>query len=195
MNDKKLSYLKEHNIDIGYLEPIYTCDKCKDIGYVDGKKCSCYIRKEIELFDNISHFSKYIENDNFSNMNIDYYNQGIMAIGNKRMYFDYMKDAIKHMKEKINNIDSEPYNAIFVGPTGTGKTYLSRCIGAELIKKNKSVLYVNVNEYINSLKPDYEGVPLENYAIICDMFIIDDLGTENSTDFSLTKLNYISGSL
>ena len=57
------------------------------------------------------------------------------------------------MKDSIGNIDNKPYNAIFIGATGTGKTFLSHAIGAEVLKKNKSVLYLNINEYLNSLKP------------------------------------------
>lgn len=185
------TYLKSHSIPDDYLEVSYTCDKCKDTGFVDGKKCSCFIQKEIELFENVSNFKNFIKKDNFDNINMSLYNQPVKTLDGTRDYKDYMRDAIAHMREQIKNIDEAPYNAIFIGATGTGKTFLSHCIGAEFIKKNKSVLCLNVNEYLDSLKPDYDGEDFAEYAILADLFIIDDLGTESSTEFTNSKLNYI----
>lgn len=189
LKDRRDKYLKAHKILDDYLEVKYTCDKCKDTGFVDGKKCSCYVEKEIECFDKISHFREYIKNDNFTNLDDRYYNQDIPM--KEGTYREYMKRVVLHIKEQIAHIDEKGYNAIFIGAAGTGKTFLARCIGAEFLKKNKSVLYVNVNEYLNSLKPDYDGEPLERYAVSADLFILDDLGTESVTEFSNSKLNYI----
>lgn len=189
LKEKKDKYIAENGIDKNYLDMIYTCDKCKDTGFVDGKKCNCYIQKEIKMFDKISHFSEYIKDDNFANMNPQLYNQDILMADGKTKYKDYMRRVLEHIADTLKHINDEPYNALFVGATGTGKTFLSRCIGAEYMKRNKTVLYINVNEYLDSLKPD--GESLEKYAIICDLFILDDLGTENNSDFVDSKLNYI----
>ena len=191
LKNKRSKYQKEHNVDDSYREVEYTCEKCKDTGYVDGKKCSCFLQKEIELFDSISHFKEYIKEDNFDNLDTSLYNQKIDNSVNMP-YSKYMSNVIMHMKDGIRTIEEAPYNLMLIGPTGTGKTFLARCVGAEMIKKNKSVLYLNVNEYLNSLKPDYTGVVLEPYAIACDMLILDDLGTEYSTEFTKSKLNYIT---
>lgn len=184
-------FLKKNGIKDGYLEVEYTCDKCKDTGFIDGKKCSCFIQKEIELFENVSNFREIAKKDNFDNLNKELYNQPIKTMDGTRDYKDYMADAIEHMKEQIKHIDETPYNAIFIGATGTGKTFLSHCIGCEFIKKNKSVLCLNINEYLESLRPDYSGENLSKYAESCDLLILDDLGTENQTDFTNSKINYI----
>ena len=177
-------YLKDNGIEDNYREVQYTCNKCKDTGYVDGKKCSCFIEKEIELYDNISNFRKYIVNDNFSKLDMAYYNQG-------DAYYKYMKTEIEYMKKAISEMDDTPFNILFTGTPGTGKTFLARSIGAEVLKLKKSVLYLNATEYVDSLKPDYDGMPLKRYAVSADLFILDDLGTEYSSDFSKTELNYI----
>lgn len=190
LNTERAKYLKEHNIKDDYKEIKYECDKCKDTGYVDGNKCSCFIQKEIELFDNISHFKNYIEDDNFDKLDLNFYNQSGLAFGGTT-YKQYMIDMVEEFKNLASNISKKPFSLLLIGPTGTGKTFLARCIGAEVLKNNKSVLYVNVNEYLNSLKPDYEGEPLKRYAIACDLFILDDLGTERDTDYTKTEINYI----
>ena len=193
LNNLKLvrdKYLKEHNINDDYKELKYVCDKCKDTGYINGHKCSCFVQKEIELFDNISHFSQYIKDDNFDNIDFSFYNQSGLSI-NGINYRQHMEEMIKDFKNLVSGMNEKSFNLMLIGPTGTGKTFLARCMGALAIKNNKSVLYVNVNEYLNSLKPDYDGEPLKRYAIACDLFILDDLGTERMTDYTNTELNYI----
>lgn len=184
------NYIKSHNISDNYREMRYDCDKCKDTGFVDGKKCSCFVAKEIELFDTVSHFKNYIKDDNFNNLDPNFYKQSGLEI-NGISYSDYMKNAVLSIKSGIKNMGEMPYNIILIGPPGTGKTFLSRCAGSYAIELNKSVLYANVNEYINSLKPDYDGVSLKSYAIEADLFILDDLGTEKISEFSNVELNYI----
>ena len=187
--DERIDYLRKHNIVDDYREVKYTCEKCKDTGFVNGKKCSCYIEKEIELFDNISNFRKYIADDNFDKLDMLYYKQKDLSYGDS--YYKYMEDMINKMKLAVDNMDSTPFNYLFIGMPGTGKTFLARCIGDRALKLHKSVLYLNAVEYIDSLKPDYDGDSFKKYAILADLFIIDDLGTEYSSDFSKTELNYI----
>ncbi|MBO6118976.1 MAG: ATP-binding protein [Lachnospiraceae bacterium] len=190
VKSEREDYLKEHNIKDDYKEIKYVCEKCKDTGYVDGHKCSCFIQKEIEMFDNISHFRNYIKTDNFNNLNLSYYNQSGIEY-NGVTYRKLMESLIERFKEQARDIEKKPFSLLLIGATGTGKTFLARCIGAEVLKNNKSVLYVNVNEYLSSLKPDYDGEPLKNYAIACDLFILDDLGTERSTEYTNVEINYI----
>ena len=59
------------------------------------------------------------------------------------------------------------------------------------LKLRKSVLYLTATEYIDSLKPDADQKNLKKYAILSDLFILDDLGTEYSSEFSKTEINYI----
>lgn len=190
VKSEREDYIKEHNIKDDYKEIKYVCEKCKDTGYVDGHKCSCFIQKEIEMFDNISHFRNYIKTDNFNNLNLSYYNQSGIEY-NGVTYRKLMESLIERFKEQARDIEKKPFSLLLIGATGTGKTFLARCIGAEVLKNNKSVLYVNVNEYLSSLKPDYDGEPLKNYAIACDLFILDDLGTERSTEYTNVEINYI----
>lgn len=187
---KREEYIKENNIDPTYKELKYDCNICKDTGLVNDKKCSCFIRKEIELFDKISHFSNYIKYDNFDNLDTSFYKQDDLNVGGIS-YINYMKNVVENIKSGVKFMDEIPYNMIMIGAPGTGKTFLARCAGAYALSLNKSVLYINVNEYLSSLKPDYEGSSFKPYAIAADLFILDDLGTENITEFTNTELNYL----
>ena len=47
LKTERSKYLKEHGISDDYNELKYVCNKCKDTGYVNGHKCSCFVQKEI----------------------------------------------------------------------------------------------------------------------------------------------------
>lgn len=192
LKKEREKYLKSINLDDDYLEIHYDCPKCKDTGFIDGKKCSCFAEKESDIFDKLTRINEIVKKDNFEKFDESCYNQDIVVNSEKKIFYkDYMHRVLEHINDSIKNFNTKPYNAIFIGSIGTGKTFLARCIAAEILKKNKSVLYLNVNEYLDSLKPNYNGVPFDKHAINTDLFILDDLGTESPTQWTNEKLDYI----
>ena len=177
---EKEDFLKKNNIDENYLEKIYTCKKCKDTGFVDGKKCSCLIEKEILLINSISNYDEISKTDNFSNVNFSYYKQDEKNPYNGASYYEYMVNAIKHMKQNIETIDEKPFNAIIIGPTGSGKTFLARCIVNDFI-----------NSYFNKNDEEEENIKIEPYALKADLFILDDIGIETTPAFFISSFNNI----
>lgn len=189
LRQSRIEYLKKNNIKDDYRDVHYECNKCKDTGFVNGKKCSCYIDKEIQLYDTISNFRKYIETDNFDNLKLSYYKQGDEKFSDT--YYQYMEEKIKEIKSLVSNMETEPFNIMLRGIPGTGKTFLARCIGDMALKLKKTVLYLNAVEYIDSLIQDYDGISLKQFATKADLLILDDLGVEYSSDFSKTAMNYV----
>lgn len=186
---KRIAFLKDHGIEDNYREVRYTCNICKDTGFVNGHKCSCYIRKEIALQDKLTNFSKYIDEYNFEKLKMSYY---MMDDTEKtKSYYRMMDEQLKSLKNDIKNVENTPLNYVLIGPPGTGKTFISRCIGTEFYRLHKIVLYLTANDYINSLKPDSEDVNFRKYAIASDLLILDDLGLEYSSEFSKSELYYI----
>ena len=55
-------------------------------------------------------------------------------------YAEYMKNVVDSLKSGIKFMDENPYNIIFIGPPGTGKTFLSRCAGAYAMSMNILIL-------------------------------------------------------
>ena len=195
LKSEKENFLNNNGIDKNYLEKIYSCEKCKDTGFIDGKKCSCLIKKEILLINDISNYDEISKTDNFSKVNFSYYKQNEKNAYNGASYYEYMVNAIKHMKQNVALIDAKPFNAIIIGPTGSGKSFLSKCIGSEFYNKGKSVLYITVNDFINSYfqkqNDDDENVKLEPFALKADLLILDDLGLENTPAFFISTFNSI----
>lgn len=140
----------------------YSCKKCQDNGYVDGKMCEC-LKKEISniLFEE-SNFGKLVS---FSEAE-----KG--AQGTLKMLYKKMKEWCHSDFKK---------NIIFLsGQVGTGKTYLIRAMANELIEQGKIVKLVTAFQMSRDFKEyrfNYNEELLDKY-LSCEFLFIDDLGTE-----------------
>ena len=78
------------------------------------------------------------------------------------------------------------------GATGLGKTHLSLAIANEVIRRGYGVIYVSapaiIAHYENRMRQRSETDELLDMATDCDLLIIDDLGTEIVSQFTLTAL-------
>ncbi len=186
---RKSEILVQNGYPMDYLELKFNCMKCKDTGFIGREKCSCYKQKLVQLHYNNTDLSKLLIKNNFDNFRLDFYDgsnngperyspkENIEAIVSKSWNF------IKHFGEADENL-------LFYGNSGTGKTFLSHCIAKELLDKGYFVVYKTAEDLIKSLKDiKFNGnIELEDYLINCDLLIIDDLGTEMSSEFSKTEL-------
>lgn len=73
--------------------------------------------------------------------------------------------------------------------TGLGKTHLSLSIAKEVIRKGYNVLYTPAQTLLETLERERfrrgeESYSL-NFVLDCDLLILDDLGAEFSTNFSV----------
>ena len=80
---------------------------------------------------------------------------------------------------------------LFMGATGLGKTFLSACIARSVAERGFSVCYVTAE----TLFSDFEAQkfrPTEQDRtrryLDCDLLILDDLGTEMTTQFTVSAL-------
>ena len=181
--------LKVNNLKESDFEKHYDCADCKDTGFIDGKKCHCYIDKEIEVYKKLSNFDNY--KNILDNFNLNVYKQNIMSVENSS-YFEYMVSKLSTIKEMIleHNKLNKPINIYISGTTGTGKTFLSRFIGQSLLNNHKTVIYITANDLMNAVFSNIsndktkENILLD-YIDECDVLILDDLGKENVNDFSI----------
>ncbi|MBC2580944.1 ATP-binding protein [Clostridium sp. DJ247] len=186
---KKSELLVSNNYPLDYLETQYRCNKCNDTGYIGNKKCICYKQKLVELYYENSDLKNILKKNNFENFNLELYpsrrsanepispRKNIEEIMSKAWYF-------------IDNFSSIDENLLFFGNPGTGKTFLSNCIAKELLDSGYLVVYRTSEGLIQDLKSIRfkNDDQLEDLLINCDLLIIDDLGSEQITDFSKTEL-------
>lgn len=186
---KKSEILYNNGYPITYLDLHYRCEKCRDTGFIGNQKCICYKQNLVKIYYKNSDLNHLTKDNNFDNFNFEYY--PARKTGNE--HESPRKNIEKIFTRSMNFIrtfDSSNENLLFYGNSGTGKTFLSNCIAKELLDKGYLVIYRTAESLIQNLKHiRFEGDEvLEDLILNCDLLIIDDLGTEQITDFSKTEL-------
>lgn len=194
---EKIRELKDRQADIlaslgkpaSYLDDIYTCEKCKDTGYIGTVKCDCFRKREIELLYKESNLKNMAGNFTFEDFDLGLYSEADEDIRTGRNAKELAENALNAAKAFVNEFDKTKGNLFIYGNTGLGKTFLSTCIATALINTTHSVVYVTATELFNKLNTFDEEV--ESSPILdCDLLIIDDLGTEYLSEISASKLFY-----
>jgi len=185
-----------------YLDDEYMCPKCRDTGYIDTRMCQCLekIYKE-EQNNSLSNLFK-LGNETFENFDLSYYSNTPAqdtGISPRRI----MEDIYELCVEYARKFGSKSINLFFNGAPGLGKTFLSACIARVVADNGFSVVYdmaASVFTKFEEVKFTRAGDSEEIRAEVkkardeikryleCDLLIIDDLGTEMTTAFTVSAL-------
>jgi len=186
---KKSELLVSNGFDMEYLNLHYRCKKCRDTGFIGNTKCSCFKQKVIDVYYTGSELRGMLKTHNFDNFKMEYYPSSGSDLKSDSPKKNMEKILAKSMSFVKNFKDSDE-NLLFYGSSGTGKTFLSHCITKELMDKGYFVVYRTAEELIKGLKEvRFNGDnSLEELLINCDLLIIDDLGTEQISDFTKTEM-------
>lgn len=198
---KRAKLLTDVGLSEDYLEMQYQCPLCRDTGYVEGKRCKCFQAAYINLLYRDSALRGALDRENFDSFSYDYYANDIQDPLTGLTPYQNIKTAVATAKDFIAQFDASAEdcrNLIVLGNTGVGKTFLTNCIARELINAGYGVVYLSANELLSILEDykfrrntaaDTDSV-YERYttALESDLLIIDDLGTEQVNNFSVTQL-------
>lgn len=194
---QKAQFLRRGGYPENYLELHYQCPDCRDTGRIDGKKCHCFRRLEIELLYDQSNIKKILEQENFDTLTMEYYDRNRIDEKTGMTVFDYMTSVIAACKEFTEHFCEEKGSILFTGNAGCGKTFLSNCIAKELIDQCCSVVYLTATDMFDifsrnkfNYENEEEAREKAGYILDCDLLIIDDLGTELINTFTASQLFY-----
>lgn len=186
---RKSELLVSNNYPINYLDLRYRCPECKDTGFIGNNKCICYKQKLVELYYENSDLKEVLKKNNFENFNIELYSY--RKTGNEPISpRKNIEDIASKSWNFIEKFSSSDENLLFLGNPGTGKTFLSNCVAKELLDRGYLVIYRTAETLIHDLKHirfNNDDI-LEDLLLNSDLLIIDDLGSEQITDFSKTEL-------
>ncbi|MDO4344783.1 MAG: ATP-binding protein [Eubacteriales bacterium] len=175
-----------------YLEMTYDCPDCLDTGYIGGRKCRCFCKAEIDLLYTQSNLQNILEDENFETFSLEYYSEDIVdASGVSSLA--RAKKAFEVCRQFTRDFDQTFSNLFFYGDTGVGKTFLSHCVAKELLDTTHSVVYFSAQELFEAFARKRFGKTEEDNGFSdiiygCDLFIIDDLGTELTNSFVSSEL-------
>lgn len=188
LQEKKKKLLIENGYDEDALAVRYTCDACRDTGFIGSRRCKCHkeLLKEIER-ENLSKIAP-IDECTFDSFNTAYYPDSARAEKIKSTCFKYASQFTTGSK-----------NIIFYGGTGLGKTHLSLAIANGVINRGYSVVYGTAQNILNDLQNENFGRTdnlryYERAVLNCDLLIIDDLGTEFRNNYTVACLYNIINS-
>ncbi len=204
LNEQKTALLLAHNLPADYMEPRFTCPICEDRGYITNSTngafdpCSCYQKLYLEQ---LYAFSNILDDGQtgFTFFNDSYFSD--KPDKKKYQVETAPRDQINCIKhsclEFIDGVtQKETSNLYFFGPTGTGKTFMAKSVGLELLKKGYTVLYLTATSLFSiirqyRLNPDHDGTSDEQAyknLFTVNLLILDDLGTEPGSDARYAEL-------
>lgn len=174
------------------VDPEPHCPLCQDEGWVGSQMCDCFrpfcIEAQLHQLSNILDVSR----QNFDTFSLNHYGQDVWSgrgdspRGNMEFNFDVCYDfANKFGKTKIRNL-------LFSGSPGLGKTFLSACVAKLVTEQGFSVAYetstqlahhFDVRKFGRKNQEEHELSTEETTRYLqSDLFILDDLGGEYTTE-------------
>lgn len=174
------------------LQPI--CPKCGGTGYVGAAMCECLKelcrqeqKKELAALLGSGH-------ESFERFRLDLYpaqHDEVLGTSPRTLMERTYRDTLCYAQ----GFGPGAPSLLFVGATGLGKTFLSACIARVVADRGFSVSYAPVARLLSAFEEDkFRPQPDSSRTaefFDCDLLIIDDLGTEMTTQFAVSALYQI----
>ena len=190
LQEQRKNLLIKNGYDENALEVQYTCSHCKDTGIHNNRICKCHteLLKSIER-ENLQKHAP-LDECTFESFNTLYYPEepenGISPRAKA-------ESILNNCKRYASKFTSQSPSILFMGGTGLGKTHLSLAIANAVIDHGYSVEYGTAQNILNDLSNENFGRTdrlkyTEERILECDLLILDDLGTEFKTSYSIACL-------
>lgn len=169
------------------LEMQYSCDKCKDTGYVNGKVCSCMKQEIIRCRQQLLSALSPAPQTDFEQFSLDYYPKEAISAPSGKIIIPYkqMQQVFQYCKAYAESFSPKSKSLIMLGSAGLGKTHLACAIANDCIKKGFTVMYASSQQLFTQIEQArFTDEDIIGDIISCDLFILDDLGAENITAYS-----------
>lgn len=176
--NKRRNLLVSFGLPADYLDIHYTCEKCKDTGYVEGVRCECF--EELILKYSAEEISKdcTIALHDFDDFKLSYYTGD---------YHRIMTAVFKMCKNYAEDFSQKADSLLLIGNTGLGKTLLSSAIAKAVLLRGYSVVFDSISIVLSRIENDRFGRTKENTLGLitsADLVILDDLGSEFKSSFN-----------
>lgn len=184
---QKSALLKKYGYDADYTEPKYTCKKCSDTGYQEDRLCSCFKSLVIEKNIASSGMGRLIKEQTFDNFDLSCYEKDDEGVDIVQHYFEVAKKF-------ADEFGTHQLNLLIMGNCGSGKTHLSSSIAGVVLRRGFYVVYESAQNIVNDFEADKfragfrSEVQKSDKYLECELLIIDDLGAEYQTQFSVSCL-------
>ena len=204
IRDQNLDIQRERAVLLGAmglpedaLAPKPACPLCGDTGWRGAQMCRCL--QQLCTEEQIQELSKLLDlgEQSFDTFRLDYYSQAIWPGRgtSPRDNMDLVYEVCLNYAQKFGRFYIR--NLFLSGAPGLGKTFLSACIARTVSEQGVSVVYdtaANIFAQFETRKfqRDSQGVQSAldetRRYLNCDLLILDDLGSEMTTQFVQSAL-------
>lgn len=194
LQQERVALLTQHGYPPNYLAISYACPTCEDTGYIAQTRCKC-----MEQLLRTLAYQQVSENAGdhcrFETFKLDYYPND--EVDHRRSPREAMKNILTICQNYAATFSPQGESLLFFGNTGLGKTHLSLSIAFEVIEKGHGVYYASCQRLMDKLQAQQFGragsdeTDYQQLALECDLLILDDLGAEFSTAFTIAALQNI----
>ncbi len=192
LTKKRDELIKKAGYSEDYLNPPFECPLCKDEGFIENSYCHCFKKKLVEKTLAESNLSS-MQKNTFESFSLSWYSD--QAEDGQLSPRDNMKKILSDCIKFSENFKTTDDNLLFTGPSGLGKTFLSSCIANHLIGQGIDVIYQSsgvIFSLLDRIKFGKNVTEEDNFTLQkildTDLLILDDLGTEFITEFSVSEL-------
>ncbi len=181
--------LEASELDEGVLDHQPICQKCGGEGYIGAQMCECLA--ELCRQEQKKSLSSLLGTgrESFDNFRLDYYPDDYYpSLGASPRQL--METVLRRCRTYARQFSPKSPSLLFSGGTGLGKTFLSGCIARAVSDAGFSVVYDTAVQLIEDFQAEQfrdETGRTERYSL-CDLLIIDDLGTEMNNQFTQSAL-------
>ena len=173
------------------------CPLCGDTGWRGAQMCSCL--QKLCAQEQIKELSKLLDlgEQSFDTFRLDYYSQTPYPGmgGSPRANMELVYEVCLNYAQKFDKFKFK--NLFLSGPPGLGKTFLSACIARTVSENGFSVVYdtagnifaqYEAKKFLRDSDDGREARDETRRYLNCDLLILDDLGSELTTQFTQSAL-------
>ena len=174
-----------------YSDIRYRCETCLDTGFVGTRMCACMRRELVAAGYESAGIGTLMQTQGFDSFSLSYYT------GQERDAMARNLDALSDFARHFADRRGESW--LLIGATGLGKTHLSTAVAKEVIDGGHDVVYETAHGIFSAFETERFGrgeaeAGTTDRYFVCDLLIIDDLGTELSNQFTVSCLYNIINS-
>ena len=195
LQEKRSALLVQNGYPKDYLDPIYSCPRCRDTGWTDGKICECV--QKLYRAEQTRELAPLLKqgDETFENFRLDYYSPVAPASGVSPRA--QMERVLRLCRAYAESFGAQSPNLLFTGEPGLGKTFLSAAIARVVAAKGCGVAYDTASGLLASFEREKfsrdtdevsDAASRVRQLMSCDLLILDDLGTEMPTAFTQSAL-------
>ena len=194
LQEERGGLLRQLGLPADYLTDKPLCPKCGDTGYVGSATCECVKARYAKLLKEQLSSVLPIADQNFSKFDMSFYStrpDGRSGISPR----ENMEYNLGECKAYAAKFSKDSPKLLLFGSTGLGKTFLSTCIAEAVSARGFSVAYdtaINIVAAYETIKfGSGDGEAAAERAARyerADLLIIDDMGTEMGTAFTVSAL-------